>query len=351
MKKRFTEAQIIGFLREAEAGLPVKDLCRQHGFSEASYYLWRSKFDGMSVSDAKRLKELETENGRLKKLLAESHLEIEVTREVLRKKMVTAPVRREMVREMVARDLSERRALTVGRMSASTFPAFGEQILDVLCPPATRTRRWPTRDRRSVTTAGVAMVPRSGIVKLTESSSINPQDTGLQPVANPPCWASKTAVSPNLTIPAFELLVLTAARSGEVRLATWDEINTTDHVWTIPATRMKANREHRVPLCGRATEILEAARALSEGRSPLVFSTPRGKPLDAQRLVHLLRTHQIAAVPHGFLSSFRDWAAEETNHPREVIEAAPALDGRLGPRQSRRGNCFYKLMMAKDFWR
>ena len=69
MKKRFTEAQIIGFLREAEAGLPVKDLCRRHGFSEASYYLWRSKFGGMSVSDAKRLKELETENGRLKKLL------------------------------------------------------------------------------------------------------------------------------------------------------------------------------------------------------------------------------------------------------------------------------------------
>ena len=86
VKQRFTEAQIIGFLREAEAGLPVKDLCRRHGFSEASYYLWRSKFGGMSVSDAKRLKELETENGRLKKLLAESQLEIEVTREVLRKK-------------------------------------------------------------------------------------------------------------------------------------------------------------------------------------------------------------------------------------------------------------------------
>ena len=65
MKKRFAEAQIIGFLRETEAGLPVKNLCRRHGFSEASYYLWRSKFGGMSVSDAKRLKELETENGRL----------------------------------------------------------------------------------------------------------------------------------------------------------------------------------------------------------------------------------------------------------------------------------------------
>ena len=85
MKKRFTEAQIVGFLREGDAGIPVKELCRKHGFSEASYYLWRSKFGGMSVSDAKRLKELEVENGRLKKLLADALLENEVTREVLRK--------------------------------------------------------------------------------------------------------------------------------------------------------------------------------------------------------------------------------------------------------------------------
>ena len=86
MKKRFTEEQIIGFLREADAGLPVKDLCRRHGFSEASYYLWRGKFGGLSVSEARRLKALEAENAKLKKLLAEAMLEREVTREVLRKK-------------------------------------------------------------------------------------------------------------------------------------------------------------------------------------------------------------------------------------------------------------------------
>ena len=86
MKNRFTEEQIIGFLKEAETGFPINELCRRHGFSEASYYLWRSKFGGMNVSDAKRLKELETENTRLKKLLAEAMLENEVTREVLRKK-------------------------------------------------------------------------------------------------------------------------------------------------------------------------------------------------------------------------------------------------------------------------
>ncbi|ARV18045.1 hypothetical protein AEP_01092 [Curvibacter sp. AEP1-3] len=86
VKKRFTEEQIIGFLREAEAGLAVAELCRRHGFSEASYYLWRSKFGGMNVSVAKRLKELETENARLKRLLAEAMLENEVTKEALRKK-------------------------------------------------------------------------------------------------------------------------------------------------------------------------------------------------------------------------------------------------------------------------
>ena len=86
MKKRFSEEQIIGFLREADRGVPVKELCRRHGFSDASYYLWRSKFGGMEVSDAKRLKALEAENAKLKKLLAESMLENDVSREALRKK-------------------------------------------------------------------------------------------------------------------------------------------------------------------------------------------------------------------------------------------------------------------------
>ena len=76
MKKRFSEEQIIGSLREVETGMTVKDICRRHGFSEASYCLWRSKFGGMTLTEAKRLKELETENARLKELLAESLLEI-----------------------------------------------------------------------------------------------------------------------------------------------------------------------------------------------------------------------------------------------------------------------------------
>lgn len=83
MKKRFSEEQIIGFLKQAEAGVAVKELCRQHGFSDASFYNWRAKFGGMEVSDAKRLKELETENARLKRLLAEAILDAEALKVAL----------------------------------------------------------------------------------------------------------------------------------------------------------------------------------------------------------------------------------------------------------------------------
>lgn len=75
-KSRFSEEQIIGFLKQADGGMPVKELCRKGGFSDATFYKWRAKFGGMDVSDAKRLKELESENAKLKKLLAEAHLDI-----------------------------------------------------------------------------------------------------------------------------------------------------------------------------------------------------------------------------------------------------------------------------------
>lgn len=85
-RKRFTEEQIIGVLREQEAGAKVADLCRRHGISDATFYNWKAKFGGMDVSDAKRLKALEDENARLKKLLAEQMLDAAVLRELLSKK-------------------------------------------------------------------------------------------------------------------------------------------------------------------------------------------------------------------------------------------------------------------------
>ena len=123
---------------------------------------------------------------------------------------------------------------------------------------------------------------------------------------------------------AFEFLVLTAARWDEVRWAEWSEIDRREDVWTVPTTRMKAKREHRVPLCDRALEILGEARTLGGEGSRLVFTRLNGQPLIEKRLRQLLWKHRVAAVPHGFRSSFRDWAAEETDHPREVVEAALA---------------------------
>lgn len=81
-KSRYSEEQIIGFLKQADAGMPIKELCRKGGFSDATFYKWRAKFGGMDVSDARRLKELENENAKLKKLLAEAHLDIDALKGV-----------------------------------------------------------------------------------------------------------------------------------------------------------------------------------------------------------------------------------------------------------------------------
>ena len=122
---------------------------------------------------------------------------------------------------------------------------------------------------------------------------------------------------------AFEFLVLTAARSGEVRGAKWDEIDLEARTWTVPAERIKAAREHRVPLSPRALEVLAEARKLADG-SELVFPSPRGKTLSDMTLSKLVKELGIQAVPHGFRSSFRDWAAECSDAPREVCELALA---------------------------
>ena len=123
---------------------------------------------------------------------------------------------------------------------------------------------------------------------------------------------------------ALEFLVLTAARSGEVRKATWNEMDVAGATWTVPAERMKANREHRVPLSWRALEVLAEAAKLSDG-SELVFPGVRpGRPLSENTHAKLLRELGFDSVTHGFRSSFRDYAAERTHTPHAVMEAALA---------------------------
>ena len=121
---------------------------------------------------------------------------------------------------------------------------------------------------------------------------------------------------------SFEFLVLTAARSSEVRLAEWSEIDLESRTWTIPDSRMKARREHRVPLAGRALDVLSEARNL--GNNGLVFPAGSGKPLSNMVYVALLRRLGVPAVAHGFRSSFKDWCIECTDIPWVVGEAALA---------------------------
>lgn len=148
---------------------------------------------------------------------------------------------------------------------------------------------------------------------------------------------------------ALEFAILTAARSGEVRGARWDEIDMAAAVWTVPAERMKAGKEHRVPLSGVALELLKAMPRMKD--NPLVFPAARGGMLSDMTLSAVLRRMKVDAVPHGFRSTFRDWAAERTHYPREVAEMA--LAHTIGDKVEaayRRGDLFEKRRRLMDEW-
>lgn len=137
--------------------------------------------------------------------------------------------------------------------------------------------------------------------------------------------AVKATQGANLAAVALmEFVILTACRSGEARLAQWSEIDTAARTWTIPAARTKTRKAHRVALSDAALSVLDRVRPLRDV-SGLVFPSPSraGRPLNQNALQILLRRAGIAAVPHGFRSSFRDWAGEK-GHAREVAEAALA---------------------------
>ena len=152
------------------------------------------------------------------------------------------------------------------------------------------------------------------------------------------------------TVLALEFLVLTAARSGEVRNARWEEFDLEGAVWTIPAERMKAKREHRVPLSPRALAVLDEARRLPLGAGT-VFPTPTGRTQPHPYMARLLHELEIDAVPHGFRSSFRDWAAECTDTPREVCELALAHVNRDRVEAAyRRSDLFERRRILMNDW-
>jgi integrase len=148
----------------------------------------------------------------------------------------------------------------------------------------------------------------------------------------------------------LEFLILTAARSGEVFGATWAEMDLEAKVWTVPAARMKAGREHRVPLSTAALAILEKATALRSGDH--VFpGQRRGRPLSGMAFEMLLRRLKVNVTAHGFRSTFRDWAGELSVFPRELAEAALAHNvGDATERAYRRGDALEKRRMLMESW-
>lgn len=149
---------------------------------------------------------------------------------------------------------------------------------------------------------------------------------------------------------ALEFVILTAARSGEVRGATWAELDLKAGAWTIPAGRMKAGREHRVPLSADALRLLEALP--KEGGADLVFPSPKGAgQLSDMTLTAVMRRMKAPGVPHGFRSCFRDWAAEHTSYPRELAEMALAhtIESKTEAAY-RRGDMFERRRKMMDDW-
>jgi integrase len=149
---------------------------------------------------------------------------------------------------------------------------------------------------------------------------------------------------------ALEFTTLTAARSGEVREAVWPEIDFNKKIWTVPAEKMKAEREHRVPLCSRAIEILNEMKEIST--SDLIFPGEKsGKTMSDMTLSAVLRRMKIDATVHGMRSSFRDWVGDETDHPSEVGEAALAhAIGDETEEAYRRGDALEKRRKLMDDW-
>lgn len=148
---------------------------------------------------------------------------------------------------------------------------------------------------------------------------------------------------------ALEFAILTACRSGEVRGALWAEIDLDAAIWTIPADRMKASKEHSVPLSDAAVALLKALPRMAG--TDYVFPAPRGGQLSDMTLSAVLRRMNLDAVPHGFRSTFREWAGESSGHPREVIEHA--LAHQLADKAEaayQRGSLFPKRVKLMQDW-
>ena len=146
----------------------------------------------------------------------------------------------------------------------------------------------------------------------------NVEHLAAVPVREMPGFMVKLRQASGTAAQALEFLILTAARSGEVRGITWQEVSLEDALWIVPAERMKMKKEHRVPLSDRAMSILKSQPRIDE--NPLVFPAPRGSQMSDATMSAVLKRMGVDATVHGFRSSFRDWCGDYTNYPRDLAE-------------------------------
>lgn len=215
-----------------------------------------------------------------------------------------------------------------------------ESVLDWATVRGFRTGENPARWRGHLQKA---LPARSKVQRVEHHSAL--------PYAQLPQLMRQLRGVPALSAKALELLILTATRTGETLGAEWSEIDLTAGVWTIPAARMKAGREHRIPLSRQAASVLKEVRFLGSPRWVFPGQRP-DKHLSNMTMLKLLQGmgHTEITV-HGFRSTFRDWAAEQTNHPREVAEAA--LAHTIGDKVEaayRRGDLFEKRTRLMQLW-
>lgn len=232
----------------------------------------------------------------------------------------------------------------INTLKTYAYPAFGDrrvdqidtpEILKALSPIWLTKQETARRVRQRIGTVldwAKAAGFRSGNNPVEEISKALPRQSERKghhaaiPYVEVPAFVCGLGGADVATIPdlAFEFLILTAARTGEVLEARWDEIDIEQAAWTIPAGRMKAGREHRVPLAPRCIELLAQAKQLATGGDFIFPGRSGNKPMSNMVLLMTMRRLKSAYTVHGFRSAFRDWASERTNFAREICEAALA---------------------------
>lgn len=197
-----------------------------------------------------------------------------------------------------------------------------------------------------------AEAPMRAVTKGLPNQPKNEGHFAAMPYSKVPAFVASLRKRESFSRMALEFAILCASRSGKVRGARWEEFDLENCLWTVPKERMKANREHIIPLTPSAIRIIERAAALKLGDCPLVFpGAKRNTPLSDMTLTKLLREMKEPYTAHGFRSAFRDWVSEETEHPGEVAEAALAHVVKDKTEAAyRRGNLLEKRRLLMNDW-